>query len=1106
MTIENGDSVVGIVGVIGEDQGSTGAAIVKGKGSSWTLSGELDVGLLGTGTLTVQDGGSVKNTNGIIAQGRSSSTEGRQIRSFGTATVTGQGSTWTNSGNLTVGGDNGSGTLVIQDGGIVTNTTGYLGDNNHTGQVSTGTATVTGQGSTWTNTSDLFVGRHGTGALTIQNGGVVKNARGIIGGDVVAAGTVTVTGQGSTWFNSDELNVGYGGTGKLAIQNGGTVTVKLDGTGTVYIARGISSPEAVLAIGALPDQAPTSPGTLQAAAVNFGSSLSKLVFNHTGNPDGSAVTFAPTIKGNGHVEQVAGTTILTGTNTYSGGTVLAGGTLQVAKDANLGTDFLAFKGGTLATTTSFTTNRDVYINTGGGTFAPATGTTLTVTSDIKDSGPLTVAGPGTVVFTTAKSFEGATRVTGGTLALADNGRLRLSSGLALATTGTFDISKLIDTGTEITGLSDTAVGQAGTVALGSKTLTLSRASGSFGGNITGSGGLNLTGGTQVLTGRGNTYTGDTTVGAGTLQVDGALTASKVTVKNLGILAGSGSVGESRIGFGGTLAPGSSSAIGTLSINGPLTFAQGSFYTVKVTPSANDRTTVTGPVTIEGGTVQVRAGEGTYTPNLRYTLISATGGITGQFSSLQTSTNLAFLTPSLSYDNNTISLGFAQTKPITDGATTGNQGSVGGSLNQTSPGGSSTGGSQGTSNSGSQGTSNSGSQGTSNSGSQGTPSPASQVATAVLNQTTSGATQALSLLSGEAQATAVGVVAQNAAVVQSALLDHLRFGPSERLGSETALAGRFVPGTVLPASYAADLPGKLAPPSLIAVAPANAAPNVALWGQALGVFGGTRGDGNAARVTRETGGFVVGAETGFGALTLPGLDSLRVGVAVGTSWTGFDIPARLASGQVETVFGSIYGRANFGPLQLRAGGIYGSDALDTRRGIRFPGFSQSVSGKSGSDTLQGFGEIGYRIAVGAGFVEPFVGGGALRIARNAFAEAGGAAALQVFGRNYDIQTATAGVQGAAVVSDALGLTLPVSIQGSVGYRRAFGDVVPQSLVAFTGGQPFGATGTPIDRDALVASAGVQAQVARDLTLGLAYAGQVGARASDHQVRGNLTLNW
>ena len=63
--------------------------------------------------------------------------------------------------------------------------------------------TVSGAGSSWTNIGNLVVGGLGTGTLTIQNGGVVNSSGGgSVGLSAGSTGTVTVTGPGSTWNNS----------------------------------------------------------------------------------------------------------------------------------------------------------------------------------------------------------------------------------------------------------------------------------------------------------------------------------------------------------------------------------------------------------------------------------------------------------------------------------------------------------------------------------------------------------------------------------------------------------------------------------------------------------------------------------------------------------------------------------------------------------------------------------------------------------------------------------------------------------------------------------------------------------------------------------------
>jgi T5SS/PEP-CTERM-associated repeat protein/autotransporter-associated beta strand protein len=261
-------------------------------------------------------------------------------------TVSGAGSSWTNSSDLYVG----TGTLTIQNGGAMSNGIGYIGYN----PGSSGTVTVSGAGSSWTNSGALAVGFSGTGALTIQNGGtVVSNTVGMIGG--VFGGTVTVSGAGSSWTNSGALFVGLLGTGTLTVANGGTVSV----SGPVTIASQAGS-TGTLNVGAASGQAAVAPGTLNASSVAFGSGTGGIVFNHTA----SNYIFAPTISGAGSVTVEAGTTILTAANTYTGPTTINGGTLSVNGSILSGTTVNA--GGTLAGTG---TVGNVTVAT-GGTFAP----------------------------------------------------------------------------------------------------------------------------------------------------------------------------------------------------------------------------------------------------------------------------------------------------------------------------------------------------------------------------------------------------------------------------------------------------------------------------------------------------------------------------------------------------------------------------------------------------------------------------------------------------------------------------------------------------------------------------------------------------------------
>jgi T5SS/PEP-CTERM-associated repeat protein/autotransporter-associated beta strand protein len=172
-----------------------------------TASGDLVVGNVAEGSLLISTGADVSDVNGYI---------GLEDGSNGSATVTGNGSTWTHSGFLGIGED-GTGQLRVLDGAKVSNTHATVG------QRGAATALVSGAGSAWTNSSYLEVGNNETGELVIDNGGVVTNADAYIGRLTGAAGTVAVRGTNSTWTNSGLLRVGASGAGSLFVESGGKV-------------------------------------------------------------------------------------------------------------------------------------------------------------------------------------------------------------------------------------------------------------------------------------------------------------------------------------------------------------------------------------------------------------------------------------------------------------------------------------------------------------------------------------------------------------------------------------------------------------------------------------------------------------------------------------------------------------------------------------------------------------------------------------------------------------------------------------------------------------------------------------------------------------------
>ena len=361
LNITNRGTVISAFSSIGEVSGSTGTVTVDGTGSTWTNDRSLSVGYEGNGTLNILNGGAVSNTYGYI---------GGNADGAGTVNVDGADSSWTNSDELSVG-RSATGTLNITNGGTVSNFgNAFIGHNSG----STGTVTVSGAGSTWTNNVAVFVGADGNGTLNITNGGAVSNTYGYIGVFSDGTGTTTVDGAGSTWTNTADLYVGFVGNGTLNIRNGGNVSA----TGTVYIAEQSGS-TGTLNIGATLGSAAVAAGTLNAGLVRFGSGTGALVFNHTATD----YDFTSGIEGTGAIGLYSGTTKFTGSlSGYTGTMTVDGGTLNIADGSTLqiGGQYTQTADGTLKIGASSASSFGKLDVTGQATFASGTGLNVNVAS------------------------------------------------------------------------------------------------------------------------------------------------------------------------------------------------------------------------------------------------------------------------------------------------------------------------------------------------------------------------------------------------------------------------------------------------------------------------------------------------------------------------------------------------------------------------------------------------------------------------------------------------------------------------------------------------------------------------------------------------------
>ena len=308
----------------------------------------------------------------------------------------------------------------------------------------------------------------------------------------------------------------------------------------------------------------------------------------------------------------SGTLILTNAHSFTGGLVIAGGTVVITNSPSAGGSGTVYlNGGTLVEGSASFANpiscsgTDTWIISGGVNASPSStlaGGGRLLLSPIA-SGQFTPVGDwsgfsGTIFFTGVNAqmriYGGNTGSAGATFDLGtNNGKLYNRNGSLTVQLGALAGG----TGTILTGAS--AYANPTTNIIGGNNLDSV-----FNGQITDGTGVSMIvkvgTGTLTLTGM-NTYSGTTSISNGTLQVNGSLYTNTVTVAG-GTLAGVGVInGPVSVLAGGTISPGTNNATaGTLTVSNNLPLAAGSVSSFGLGTN-NDRIVVKGNLAL-GGTL------------------------------------------------------------------------------------------------------------------------------------------------------------------------------------------------------------------------------------------------------------------------------------------------------------------------------------------------------------------------------------------------------------------------------------------------------------------------------------------------------------------------
>ena len=407
-----------------------------------------------------------------------------------------------------------------------------------------------------------------TGANTYSGGTTVGAGRLQLGaGGTTGSITGNVANNGILAFNRSDV-VAFGGviSGTGSIQQNGIGTTVLVGDNTYSGGTTVSAGTLQLGAGG-------TTGSITGNVANNGI----LAFNRS-----DVVAFGGVISGTGSIQQNGiGTTVLVGDNTYSGGTTVSAGTLQLGAGGTTGSIT-----GNVANNGILAFNRSDVVAFGGV---------------ISGTGSIQQNGTGTTVLVGDNTYTGGTIINAGALQLGNGG-----------TTGSI-VGNVIDNGALIFNRSDAVT---------------------FDGVISGTGNLvKLGSGTLTLPGT-NTYTGATTVNGGSLIVDGSIASANTLVNLGGLLGGSGVIGGNLVNSGG-VSPGSSP--GTLTINGDYTQNPSGTLRIEVagaSPGQFDVLAVNGHASLAGTVQLVRVGDFNLRVGDQIAFLTATNGVSGTFGNVE----------------------------------------------------------------------------------------------------------------------------------------------------------------------------------------------------------------------------------------------------------------------------------------------------------------------------------------------------------------------------------------------------------------------------------------------------------------------------------------
>ncbi len=661
--------------VIGSLGASTGTIVVDGAGSLLLGGRGITVGNVGTGFLTVRNGGRAASAAGVLGGFSGSFSGDPAATGNGLATITGAGSEWVisttgNNAPLIIG-NAGPGRLVVENGGRVRNfgSTTVGEDAGVRGEIA-----LDGTDSFMGVTGSFTLGADGIGVLSIRNGASLATGNGRLGEDTGSDATAIIDGAGSLWTVNDTLTAGAGGSALVQVTNGGRIVGTSLNAG-VFDSRGrvdVTGPGSLL-------QLNRTDGISVIGGTGDGiGALNVLDGGRVEVTDGLFLSTAENSRGDLTISG-ANSTVEVGDSfvmfeSIANLTIADGGLLDVAGNSRIGLDpgqATALVTGAGSQWLGTTLNLGPSGAGGVATLSLEDGGLVAVDrtnigSSANSTGIVNVDGAGSVFRTTGDAFSNGED--GVVVGLSGSGAINLTNGGVFRHVGTGGL--LLGRSAGANGVINFGGAPGGAAVAAGVLETTSVTFGVGGGQVnfnhtgsdyaftpvlTGAGAVNLLGGRTVLSAISTAFTGTSTLNGGDLRVTGTL-GGDVAVQN-GVLSGTGRVGD--VSVSDTVAPGAS--IGTLTANGDVSFSIGSSFEIEADANGTaDLFSVAGMANLLGGAVNVLT-TGMFTTPLTYTILRAGNGLTGVFDSV--ADDNPFVDAMLSYDATSVFLTLTPTGTV-----------------------------------------------------------------------------------------------------------------------------------------------------------------------------------------------------------------------------------------------------------------------------------------------------------------------------------------------------------------------------------------------------------------------------------------------------------